>query len=198
MVYVGRDAAALLSYPGYDIANQVISELSAIDVPSRAVDIAVGTAYGVLVLLFSAGIWLTAGAQRGLRIVAALLAASTIFGAFWPPMHMRGARAGTTDTLHIAWTGVWLVVTLLVMVFAAAALGRRFAYYTIVTIAVMLAFGALTGLMGVRLAANLPTPLIGIYERINIGAYLFWMAVFAMQLLLWDAATTTKRLQQSE
>lgn len=186
LVYFARDLAALLSYPGYDFANQVISELSAIDLPSRGVDIAMGRAYSALMLLFSVGIWLSAGQRRGLRIVAALLAAATIFGAFWPPMHMRGAPMGLTDTLHIAWTAGWLILTLAAMAFAAAALGRRFQYYTIATVAVILIFGALTGWQGARLAENVPTPGIGIYERINIGAYLVWMA--ALAVVLWSPA----------
>lgn len=182
LVYLARDLAALLSYPGYDFANQVISELSAIDLPSRSVDIAMGRAYGVLMLLFSFGIWLSAGERRGLCIAAALLAAATIYGAFWPPMHMRGAAPGLTDTLHIVWTAAWLVLTFTAMAFAAAALGRRFLYYTIATAGVSLLFGALTGLLGARLAANLPTPGIGIYERISIGALLLWVAVLGVQL----------------
>lgn len=182
--YIARDLAALLSYPGYDFANQVISELSAIDLPSRSVDIAMGRVYSVLTLLFSLGIWVSAGERRGLRVAAALLAAATIYGAFWPPMHMRGAPMGLTDTLHIVWTAVWLILMFAVMAFAAAALGKRLQYYTVATVVVILLFGAITGLLGPRLAANLPTPGIGIYERINIGAWLLWVAVLAVQLWL--------------
>jgi uncharacterized protein DUF998 len=182
LLYIGRDLAALLSYPGYDFANQIISELSAIGVPSRGLDIAIGRAYGALMLLFAVGIWLSAGQKRGLRVTAVLLAASVIYGSFWPPMHMRGAPMGLTDTLHIAWTGVWLVLTVVAMGFAAVALGKRFGYYTVATLGVILLFGALTGLQGARLAANLPTPGIGIYERINIGAFLLWAAVLAVRL----------------
>jgi hypothetical protein len=31
--------------------------------------------------------------------------------------------------------------------------------------------------------ANLPTPHVGIWERINIGAYMLWVIVFAIMLL---------------
>lgn len=182
LVYLGRDLAALLSYPGYDFANQVISELSAIGVPSRGIDITFGRAYGILMLLFSAGMWLSSGKNRALRAAAILLAAAVIYGSFWPPMHMRGAAPSLTDQLHIVWTAAWLVLTLATMGFAAHALGKRFTYYTLATIAVILGFGALTGLLGARLAANLPTPGIGIYERIDIGAFLLWVAVLAVDL----------------
>jgi len=182
LLYVSRDLAAWLSYPGYDFVNQVISELSAIGVPSRGIDVAMGRAYVALLVLFGAGIWVSAGERRALRVTGALLAASAIYGWFWPPMHMRGQPTGLTDTLHIVWTAAWLVMTLAAMGFAAAVLGRRFQYYTVATVAVMLLFGALTGMQGARLAANLPTPFIGIYERLNIGAFLLWVVVLSIDL----------------
>ena len=36
---------------------------------------------------------------------------------------------------------------------------------------------------GGRIAANLPTPLIGVWERINLGVFPFWVVVFAIVLL---------------
>lgn len=195
LLYVSRDLAALLSYPGYDVANQVISELSAIDVPSRGIDIAIGRAYGALIVLFGAGLWLSAGAKRGLRVAGALLAAAAIYGSFWPPMHMRGAPTGLTDTLHLVWTGAWFVFTVTAMGFTAAALGKRFVYYTVATVTLMLLFGMLTGLQGARLAANLPTPGIGIYERINIGVFLLWIVVVAIDL--WPVAAARTELKRA-
>ena len=48
---------------------------------------------------------------------------------------------------------------------------------------VLLAFGALTVLEAPRLQTNLPTPWIGLWERINISAFLLWVAVLATALL---------------
>jgi len=50
--------------------------------------------------------------------------------------------------------------------FAAAGLGKRFRLYSIATLAILLAFGVLTGLDAPKLSTNLPTPLIGVWERI--------------------------------
>lgn len=191
LLYIGRDLAAWLSYPGYDFPNQVISELSAIGLPSRGIDIAMGRAYAALLVLFAAGIWLSAAQRRALRVTGVLLAASAIYGWFWPPMHMRGQPTGLTDTLHIVWTAAWLVMTLAAMGFAASVLGRRFQYYTAATVAVMVLFGTLTGMQGGRLAAGLPTPFVGVYERINIGAFLLWVVVLA--IYLWPAPKDLER-----
>jgi len=79
------------------------------------------------------------------------------------------------------------VMTVLLMVltigFGTAAFGKRFRLYSIVTLVILFAFGALTFRDGPRIAANLPTPWVGVWERINIGAFLLWVVVLATALL---------------
>jgi hypothetical protein len=48
---------------------------------------------------------------------------------------------------------------------------------------VLLVSGSLTFLYAPRLAANLPTPGMGLVERIDVGSYLLWVAVLAVLLL---------------
>jgi hypothetical protein len=55
--------------------------------------------------------------------------------------------------------------------------------YSLVTIAILLACGGVTFLEAPALAANLPTPWLGVWERINIGVFLLWVAVPATRLL---------------
>jgi hypothetical protein len=38
-------------------------------------------------------------------------------------------------------------------------------------------------LEGTRIAANLPTPWIGVWERINIATFMLWVVVFAIVLM---------------
>ncbi|HZA98643.1 MAG TPA: DUF998 domain-containing protein, partial [Gemmatimonadales bacterium] len=102
---------------------------------------------------------------------------------FWPPMHMRGTEPTLTDTLHIVWSIVTVLLMALAIGFAAAALGKRFRLYSTATLLIFVVFGALTGLDGPRIAANLPTPWIGIWERVNIGVWLVWVVVLAITLL---------------
>jgi hypothetical protein len=59
----------------------------------------------------------------------------------------------------------------------------RFRIYSIVTIVILLAFGALTTADASRVAANLPTPWVGLWERINIGVFLLWVVVLAIALM---------------
>jgi len=44
-------------------------------------------------------------------------------------------------------------------------------------------FGVLAGLQAGKMQANEPTPWMGIEERINIYATMFWVAVLAIGLL---------------
>jgi hypothetical protein len=102
-------------------------------------------------------------------------------------MHQRevlAAGGGTlTDTLHIVWTAANGVLSLLAMGFAAAAFERRFRLYTIATMVILFAAGGLTSMDAPRVQANLPTPWAGVWERINIGAWLLWIAVLSLALL---------------
>ena len=38
---------------------------------------------------------------------------------------------------------------------------------------------------GGRIAANLPTPWIGVWERINLGVFLLWVVVLALGSCAW-------------
>jgi hypothetical protein len=173
---------------GYSSISQAISELSAIDAPTRPLWVALGIPYTLLMIAFGWGVWLSAGPSRALRAAGALFVAEALIGAFWPPMHLRGAETTLTDTLHIWWTAGWLAVMLTAMGLAAAVLGRRFRLYTLATLAAFVGFGALTSIDAPRLAAGLPTPYLGLWERINMGAGMLWIAVLALTLLRRDAS----------
>jgi hypothetical protein len=72
---------------------------------------------------------------------------------------------------------------LLAIGFGAAAFGKRFRLYSIATLLTVLVFGALTFLDAPRVGANLPTPWLGVGERINLGMFLLWVVVLATALL---------------
>jgi len=163
----------------YSIASQTVSELSAIGAPTRTLWVALGAVYSLLLLAFAWGTWREAGPRRALRIAAAALAAQGVTSLYWPPMQLRGNEMALTDVLHIVWAMVTLALMLLAMVSGAMARARTFRLFTFGTLVVFFVFGSLTGIEGPRIAANEPTPWIGIWERINIAAYMLWMGVFA-------------------
>ena len=84
---------------------------------------------------------------------------------------------------------VTVFIFTLEIAFGAAAFGRQFRLYSIATMIVMIVFGTLTGLDGPKIAANLPTPWIGVWERISIGVYLVWVGILAVALLRVQVAS---------
>ena len=188
LLYVIMNVVGAMQYPGYSTMSQSVSELSAIGAPSRPLWVALGIVYGVLVIAFGCGVWISAGRNRALRVVGGLLVASGLTGFAWPPMHPRGDAFSTSDVMHIVFTVVWVLLSLLIIGFGAAAFGKRFRLYSIATLLAHLGFGILAGISGPRIAAGLPTPWVGLVERINIGAFLLWVVVLAVVLLRTRAA----------
>ena len=80
-------------------------------------------------------------------------------------------------------TIVLVLLILLFIGFGATAEGKWFQLYSIGTILTLLVFGALAGIQGPRIAANLPTPWLGITERINVYSAMLWVLVLAVVLL---------------
>lgn len=76
-----------------------------------------------------------------------------------------------------------LLFMMIMMGLGAAALEIRFRIYTIATWIVFIVIGVLTGMEPPGIEANLPTPHIGLWERINIGAFMMWIIVLAVVLL---------------
>ena len=195
LLYVGMNVFVAMQWKGYSSASQAVSELSAIGAPTRPLWVPLGIVYTLLVAAFGWGVWASARRNRPLRVVGGLMVAYGIIGLAWPPMHLRevlAAGGGTlTDTMHIVWTMVTVLLMLLAMGFGAAAFGTRFRLYSIATMVILVAFGAVTSLDAPRIQANLATPWLGVWERINIGVFLLWVVVVAMTLLrVQDTATS--------
>lgn len=185
--YIAINIFVPLKYSGYSSISFTVSELSAIDAPTRILWVLLGLPYPLLFMLFGWGVLKTSRENRSLRISAVLIIVYSIFNYYWPPMHQREVIAmgnGTlTDTLHIVWAMITLLLMMLIMGFGAVALGKRFRLYTIATWVIFVGFGLLTWLESPGIEKNLPTPQIGVWERINISAFLLWIIMLAIILL---------------
>ena len=198
LLYIAMNVFVAMQWEGYNSASQTVSELSGIGAPTRPLWVSLGIVYTLLVAAFGCGVWATARQNRPLRVLGGLMVAYGVIGLAWPPMHLREVLAAggatLTDTMHIVFTMVTVLLMLLAMGFGAAAFGKRFRLYSIATIVILLAFGALTGLDAPRIQANLPTPWVGVWERINISVFLLWVVVLAVTLLrVRDSTAATDR-----
>ncbi len=207
VLYIAADIIGSLRYPGYSWSNQEFSELTAQGAPTRPLMIAlVEVPYNLLVLALAAGLWTTAGPRRGAaRLAAAGLIGYTAFGfvaGTMTPMTTREAIAAGEDSLRNAFHGpLTLVSDLLLavaMVSAGRLLGPRFRDYSYGTVAALVVFGALAGLQIPQMAANEPTPGMGLEERVNIYATMLWVALLAIGLMRAEGAVPLPRPPRQE
>jgi len=196
--YVAINLYVAAQWDGFSQVSQTVSELSAIDAPTRPLWVSLVIVYGALLTAFGFGVWLSGRNNRPLRIVGIVLIVYNVFGFFWPPMHQRmvlAAGGGTlTDTLHIVWTFVSVVLMMLAIGFSAVAFGAWFRLYSSATMVLLVVFGAVTGTYAAKIQANLPTPWVGVWERIDISLFLLWVVVLAVALLPREERHETSRM----
>jgi hypothetical protein len=167
----------------YSSKTFTVSELSAIDAPTRSLWVPLGVFYTLLMIVFGYGVYVSANGKRPLRIMAIALLVNGVVSIYWPPMHLRGVGVTLTDTLHIVWSVITVVLMIIAVIYGAKAFGKSFRHYSIITLIILMVFGTLTGLESPAIPTNSPTPMIGIWERISIGAYFLWIVVFSVTLL---------------
>jgi len=185
LLYVAYNIFGALQWEHYSFASQSVSELAAIGAPSRPLMVPMGIVYEILVTAFGVGVLISAGRNRPLLISAVMLVIYGLIGLTAPffPMQPPGTGASFTGTMHKIMTALTVLFMFLAIGFGTAALGKRFRVYSIVTILLLLVFGAVGAMQAPRVEAGLPTPWLGVVERINIGAFLLWVIVLAVALL---------------
>lgn len=191
VLYLVTTVIAARMWEGYSSTAQSVSELFAVEAPTKAFVDPLLTAYSLLVYAFGVGIWLSAGSKLALRIAAVGIITKEILGLviqIFFPMHLRGGEATFSDAMHATLTGIGVLAMLVAIGFGAAALGRRFRFYSLGTFLVFLLMASLAFWDGGRMAQGLPTPWLGVWERITIFAYFVWTVVLA--IVLWRAPTT--------
>jgi hypothetical protein len=186
VLYVATILLAPRRWEGYSSSSQTVSELFAINAPTSGLVVPLFLTYSVLVIAFGMGVWASAGRKLALRVAAVGLIGKEVLGfvvTLFFPIHLRGVEGTLTDTMHGILTGVGVLFMLLAIGFGAAAFGKRFRIYSIATFLMLVVGGVLTGLDQPNLEPNLPTPWMGVWERINIYAYMLWVVVLAIALL---------------
>lgn len=192
--YIAINVYVPMQDEAYSTASFTVSELSAIGAPTRILWVLLVLAYPLLFGAFGWGVLQVAAGKHTLRTVGWLILAYSVFNLFWPPMHMRGNEPGLTDTLHIVWAIITNIFMWLFMVLGAIASGKRFRIYTIISIFLHIVFGSLTFSEAPNIPKNGPTPMIGIWERINILIFMLWAIVFAVELLKRNTGINAEKM----
>ena len=183
LVYMATDMLASSRWEGYDWTARMVSDLLAVSSPTRSFIVVPMLVYNLLIIAFGIGAWLR-GWNRPLRVSGAILVAYgvvSMLGLFVFPLDYDAEGAGAT--MHMVDTFLLVLLMFLFIGFAAAGSGKAFRLYSILTVAIILAGAILSGMQIPRIDAHLPTPGLGVYERLNVYSMLLWVAVFAVSLL---------------
>jgi hypothetical protein len=185
LLWIGGDILASIQYEGYSFISQSISELSAIGAPTRSLLLPLGIIYEVLLFTFGLGVLITGGLMRAQRFTGILLMTHASVGlvSMFFPMTIRGGEFTISDIMHIIFYTLIPLIILLTIGFGANIHGKRFRLYSIVTILILIVCWVLTAMAAPRIAVGLPTPWVGIYERLNVYGYMQWVLVLSISLL---------------
>src|SRR5688572_24411162 len=119
MLYVAMNIVVPMQWPDYNWTSQAVSELSAIGGPTRSLWVPLAVAYGLLVIAFGFGVRSGGTRNNSMRLAGLVLIIYGLIGLAWPPMHARGTATSLTDTLHIAFAMVAVLLMFVVMSLAA-------------------------------------------------------------------------------
>jgi hypothetical protein len=183
-VYVSATILGGRLHPGYSHIRDSISELTASHAVDRVLLAALFVAYNALLAVFAWGCWRAAPRLRTLRNAFGLIvvtAASGIAQVTTFPQDSSGTPATTAGAAHIALAGLsafGCVVTAVMYGVAFRRLRlRRSSWVPCFAVAGFLL------LVGPLAAVNVGGPLMGLYERLTIGAYLAWVALTCAALV---------------
>lgn len=184
-----NDVVAASLYEGYSRLSQAVSELSATQAPTRALLRAMIWPFAALELAFGLGVWASSGGKRALRVVGGIVMAHALMSPLWllAPMTTRGVLSQSmpaNDVGHLVLSAATVLMIVAQLGFSAAAFGRWFRIYSLLSIAAVLVFGALTGVEARHLAGGGATPWMGLFERVSMAAWLLWLAVLSVTLLI--------------
>jgi hypothetical membrane protein len=187
LVYLGADVLAAIRFPAYhSFTDRAISELMATGAPTERLVDPFFLLYGLLMMAFGVGVWMSSPARRA-RITGGLLLAYAAIGLLGPTvfeMNVRGSGGDVTaDLLHIAITAVLVILILFSVGFGSSMAGKSLRSYSVATLLIMVASGMVTSFMAPALGSEQPTPGLGLVERLSIGAFLVWVVVLAISLL---------------
>lgn len=185
LLWVGGDILASILYEGYSYTSQSISELSAIGAPTRTFLNPINIMYPVLLFAFGSGVLARGDQKRTLRFTGIMLIIHAILALVsnLSPMNLRGAEMTKSDIMHLIFYSLIPLVILLIIGSGANVNGRWFRIYSIGTIVILILCWILVGMATPSISMGLPTPWVGIYERINVYGYMLWVIMLAIVLL---------------
>jgi hypothetical protein len=178
------EVVAVSVSPGYDPISRPVSELTATYAPTRPVLVPLLVIFDLLIIPFWIGVWRAAETNRALRLTSSLMLGFRALALLAFPFPMVVDEVLGANTIH---TIIWGVITPLLMLAgigaSAAAFGKTFRRYAILTLVTLVAFSVSAGIQAAQANAGETVRWFGVTERALIGTWLQWVAVLALVLL---------------
>lgn len=189
VVYAATDILASMRFDGYEWTARMVSDLFAVSAPTRSFIVAPMLAYNALILAFGIGVWLSRRnrAQGVTAILLIIYAIAGVIGLLVFPLDYNASGSGAS--MHMAATFTLIILMFAFIVSAAVGGSRAFRIYSVLTVVIIIGGATLAGMQVPRIEAGLPTPGLGVFERLNIYAMLLWVVVFAFTL--WPRSQRT-------
>jgi hypothetical membrane protein len=189
--------------PGYSHVANAVSELTLPAAPYRRAVDSVFILYNLLLILFSISLRRECAAigARAAPLSVLLLFLTGLFGLAMStlfPMDPVGRPATFGGQMHLILAGFLSVSTIFVVYTFAAGLRRqsvwrRLAGYSFLTFAAILGSGVFAAIAAAR-----GSPVLGVWERITIGAFLQWIFFLALILALARRPAETEEEGEDE
>jgi hypothetical protein len=170
--------------PGYSHISQAISELIEAGAADKRFLDPLFILYNVLTGVFGSVLTSKGIKEKNRAFIASgaaflVEAISGVIMTLFYPMDPRGAAPTFAGKMHLIIAGIMSLFTMVAVGCAAAGFREngKMRIYSIISLAVIFISGA-TAAWGAATA----NPLLGIFERVTIGAYLQWMLVISVKL----------------
>jgi hypothetical protein len=181
---VVNDVVAAMLYSGYDRIARPVSELSATYAPSRPALIPLLVIFELLMIAFWIGVALAARTNRALRITSGIMLGFAVLGVLAFPFPMVADEVLGANTIHtIIWGGITPLLMLAGIGVSAAAFGKAFRVYAILTLVALVTCSGWVGVQAAQVNAGEAVFWFGVAERALIAPWLLWVAVLAITIL---------------
>jgi hypothetical protein len=191
-----NDFVAARLYPGYDAISRPVSELTATYAPTRPVLVPLLVGFDLLIIPFWISVWRAAHGNPALRLTSGLMLGFRALALLAFPFPMAADEVLGANTIH---TLIWGVITPLLMLagigVSAAAFGKAFRRYAILSLAALVAFSIVAGIQAAQVNAGEFVGWFGITERALIGVWLLWVALLALTLIRRQATRSQVQLE---
>ena len=189
LLTIFSDVVGGLVTPGYRLASQSASELSAVGASTRPLMVTLNLIAGVLLAAFSIGLWQSAGENWFLRVIAVLLAINATCSSIALlsfPLHLDEMMTSAANKANVVIMFIGVFAFFLSIIFGIFANTGWFRYVSLAIISLFIVFtimGLLISKTGFEIFGEHGAT-TGIQERTMIYSWNVWLILQVIVVLI--------------